>query len=140
MKTLNKYINEALIKKDTKIDEPFDINLKNEIFEYLTINEKYQNESLEIIENWIVNNHVKEVEYVLAPATLQTIIANHYHDNDDVKYDNYNYDYNKVKKCSQKLNSNCDNIYKLSKQSELYVFDDMIAHVSNDGTIYCIKK
>jgi hypothetical protein len=63
MKKLNNYINEALIKKDTKIDVSFDINkLKEEIFEYLTINEKYKNESLDLIENWIIDDNVENIE------------------------------------------------------------------------------
>ena len=141
MKTLNNYINESLIKKDTKIDVSFDINkLKEEIFEYLTINEKYKNESLEIIEKWIDDNHVKNIEYILAPSTLTNIISSHYHDNDNVKYNNYNYNYKEVKKLEQKLNSHCDNIYELNRLSKIYVFDDMIAHDFFDGIIYCIKK
>jgi hypothetical protein len=141
MKKLNNYINEALIKKDTKIDVSFDINkLKEEIFEYLTINEKYKNESLDLIENWIIDNHVENIEYILAPSTLTNIISSHYHDNDNVKYNNYNYNYKEVKKCEQKLNSSYDEIYKLNRLSKLYFFDDMIAHIFFDGTIYCIKK
>ena len=141
MKTLNNYINESLIKKDTKIDVSFDINkLKEEIFEYLTINEKYRDESLDIIENWINDNHIKNIEYILAPSTLTNIISSHYHDNDNVKYNNYNYNYNVVKKLEQKLNSSYDEIYKLNKLSKLYIFDDMIAHDFFDGIIYCIKK
>ncbi len=143
MKTLNNYISEALIKKDTKIDmSGKDVNiLKEEIFEYLTINEKYKNESLEIIEKWIDDNHVKNIEYILAPFTLTNIISSHYHDNDNVKYNNYNYNYKEVKKCEQKLNySPCDNIYELNRLSKIYVFDDMIAHTFFDETIYCIKK
>lgn len=141
MKTLNNYINESLIKKDTKIDVSFDINkLKEEIFEYLTINEKYRDESLDIIENWINDNHIKNIEYILAPSTLTNIISSHYHDNDNVKYNNYNYNYKEVKKWDQKLNSHCDNIYELNRLSKIYVFDDMIAHDFFDGIIYCIKK
>ena len=141
MKKLNNYINEALIKKDTKIDAPFDINkLKEEIFEYLTINKKYRDESLDLIENWINDNHVENIEYILAPSTLTNIISSNYHYNDNVKYNNYNYNYKEVKKCEQKLNSSYDEIYKLNRLSKLYFFDDMIAHIFFDGTIYCIKK
>lgn len=143
MKTLNDYISEALIKKDTKIDmSGKDVNiLKEEIFNYLIINKDYSHEHdiQIIIENWLVDNNVKNVEYVVDPETYQSIVDGKYDDEYNIEYKKYNHDYDSCEECLDKLSKHCDE-YKLDQTADLWVNNDMIAHIFNIGTIYCIKK
>ena len=142
MKTLNDYISEALIKKDTKIDmSGKDVNiLKEEIFNYLIINKDYSYDIQLIIENWLIDNNVKNVVYVVDPETYQSIVDAKYDNEYDIDYKKYNHDYDSCEDCLDKLSKHCNNKYKLDRTADLWVYDDMIAHIFNIGTIYCIKK
>ena len=118
-----------------------DVNiLKEEIFNYLIINKDYSYDIQLVIENWLVENNVKNVEYIVDPETYQSIVDSKYDDEYDIEYKKYNHDYDSCEECLDKLSKHCNNKYKLDQTADLWVYDDMIAHIFNIGTIYCIKK
>ena len=141
MKTLNSFINEALIKKTSKISNISQgtKNLIDLIFDYLLIDKKYENDAKLIIENWLIDNKVKDVNFVADKETLNCIpeYVNKKH-TDDLNLDLYNSDYMSVEDCAYKLTP-CDNIYTLEKTSQLYIHKNMICHLFELGTIYCNK-
>ena len=140
MKLLANYLNEALIKKSTKIKHNSDkkiTQIAEEIFEYLYIDKKYKNEAIQPIINWIIENNITDFEYVTNAETLHSLILSK--SKNEVDFENYIWNYDKVDDCNAKL-THCDNIYTFHRTSDLYVYNDMLAHIFEYGTIYCLKK
>ena len=134
MKNLNNYINEALIKKSTKIisDEKI-VKSVSEIFKYLCIDKGHEEEAKEIIEKWLIDNKVNKYDFITSKENLSDIIRNY-----DVDINRYDYSYDSVGECAERLVP-CDDIHELNKYSDIYVNEFMISHIFKYGTIYCIK-
>ena len=72
MQTLNKYLSEALIKKDTKLLNNI-YKLVDDIFTHLLVlrpnlTSEVEEKAKEIIKKWVEDNNINEVEYWISPG------------------------------------------------------------------------